>query len=63
MLYYAFDLMHLDGHDTRAASLADRKRALKAVLTETGPKAPRVLYSEHFEDGADLYGRVSGMEP
>jgi bifunctional non-homologous end joining protein LigD len=47
MIYYAFDLLHLDGFDTRAA--------------EAGTTAPRVLYSEHFEDGTDLYARAIGM--
>jgi bifunctional non-homologous end joining protein LigD len=26
MVYYAFDLLHLDGFDTRAAPLVERKR-------------------------------------
>jgi bifunctional non-homologous end joining protein LigD len=30
-------------------------------LAEAGTTAPRVLYSEHFEDGADLYARAIGM--
>jgi ATP-dependent DNA ligase len=35
MLYSAFDLLHLDGFDTRAAPLIDRKRVLQSFLTET----------------------------
>jgi bifunctional non-homologous end joining protein LigD len=61
MVYYAFDLLHLDGFDTRAAPLIDRKRVLQSFLAETGRSAPRVIYSEHFEDGADLYRRALGM--
>jgi bifunctional non-homologous end joining protein LigD len=61
MVYYAFDLLYRDGFDTRPASLIDRKRALKSILSEAGATAPRILYSEHFKDGADLYARASAM--
>jgi bifunctional non-homologous end joining protein LigD len=65
MVYYAFDLLHLDGFDTRAAPLIERKRVLQSFLAEAGSSAPgeisRVIYSEHFEDGADLYRRALGM--
>jgi bifunctional non-homologous end joining protein LigD len=61
MIYYAFDLLHLDGFDTRAAPLIERKRVLQSFLVEADTTAPRVLYSEHFEDGADLYARAFGM--
>ena len=59
MVYYAFDLLHLDGYDTRAALLVERKRILQSILSDVGAAAPRLLYSEHFEDGADLYARAS----
>jgi len=36
MVYYAFDLLHLDGFDTRAAPLIERKRVLPVVSV---PKA------------------------
>src|SRR5713101_486729 len=61
MVYYVFDLLHLDGFDTRAAPLIERKRVLQSFLAEAGTTAPRILYSEHFEDGADLYARAIGM--
>src|SRR5439155_5038763 len=61
MVYYVFDLLHLDGFDTRAAPLIDRKRVLQGFLTEAQASAPRVLYSEHFEDGAALYARAADM--
>jgi ATP dependent DNA ligase-like protein len=60
-VYYAFDLLHLDGRDTRPAPLIERKRVLQSVLDDTGTRTPRLLYSEHFEDGAGLYERVSAM--
>ena len=61
LIYYVFDLLHLDGFDTRAAPLIERKRVLQSFLAEAGTTAPRILYSEHFEDGADLYARAIGM--
>ena len=57
MVFYAFDLLHLDGFDTRAAPLIERKRVRQSFLAEAGTTAPRVLYSEHSEDGVDLYSR------
>ena len=62
MAYYAFDLLHLDGFDPRAAPLAERKRVLASFLAEAAATAPRVIYSEHFEDGGDLYARACNME-
>ncbi len=60
-VYYAFDLMYLDGFDVRAAPLVERKRVLAALLSEAETTVPRTLYSEHFADGADLFARASAM--
>jgi bifunctional non-homologous end joining protein LigD len=62
MVYYAFDLLHLDGFDTRAAQLVERKRVLEAFIKEAATTAPGVIYSEHFEDGADLYARARRLK-
>ena len=44
MLYYAFDLLYLDGYDLRRVSLEERKRALKEILT-----ADEIAgYSDHY---------------
>jgi bifunctional non-homologous end joining protein LigD len=61
MVYYAFDLLHLDGFETRAAPLLKRKRVLQSVLSEAASASPLVIYSGHFEDGADLYARSRGL--
>jgi bifunctional non-homologous end joining protein LigD len=47
-VYYAFDLLHLNGKDLRAAPLTERKRAL-AELLRGAPKdiAPTLRLSEH----------------
>jgi bifunctional non-homologous end joining protein LigD len=62
MVYYVFDLLHLDGFDTRAAPLVERKRVLDAFIKEAATTAPGVIYSEHFEDGADLYARARRLK-
>jgi bifunctional non-homologous end joining protein LigD len=61
MVYYAFDLLHLDGFDTRAAPLIERKKVLQSFLLEAAAASPLILYSEHFEDGPDLYARTRAM--
>ncbi len=61
MAYYAFDLLHLDGFDTRAAPLIERKRVLQSFLAEAGASAPGIIFSQHFEDGADLYNRARAL--
>jgi bifunctional non-homologous end joining protein LigD len=32
LIYYVFDLLHLDGFDARAAPLIERKRALQSYM-------------------------------
>ena len=59
--YYAFDLLHLDGFDLRAAPLIERKRVLEAFLAEANGNSPRILYCEHFQDGAALYEGVCAL--
>jgi bifunctional non-homologous end joining protein LigD len=49
MLFYVFDVFHLDGFDLRAAPLIDRKRVLKELLAGV---APPILYSDHMEANA-----------
>src|ERR1700737_1216027 len=48
LIYYAFDLLHLDGFEPRAAPLIERKRVLQSFLAEAGKTPPRVLYTEHL---------------
>ncbi len=44
ILYYAFDLIYLDGYDLRRVALDDRKR----VLRETLASGEIVRYSDHY---------------
>src|SRR5260221_2675848 len=51
LAYFAFDLLHLDGHDLRPFPLVERKALLAALLAEAACK--RIVYVDHLEDGAD----------
>ncbi|HWA48699.1 MAG TPA: DNA ligase D [Dongiaceae bacterium] len=51
MVFYAFDLLYLDGYDLRRAALTDRKQALRGLLSGIGDP---LRYSEHFEEDGDL---------
>lgn len=61
LLYYAFDLLYLEGFDLRRSPQIERKRILKALFEETGLAAP-VLYSDHMEtDGAEMFEAARRM--
>jgi DNA polymerase-1 len=61
LVYYVFDLLHLDGFDLIDAPLEERKRVLKALLDEAGEGGP-VAYSEHLAiDGRDMLASVKAM--
>lgn len=48
LTYFAFDLLHLDGFDLRAAPLAARKTALRALL-EHNTEENLLRFSEHID--------------
>ncbi len=50
-IYYAFDLLHLDGHDLRNAALKDRKALLEALLKNADS---RLRFSAHFDEAGGL---------
>ncbi|MCD2181845.1 DNA ligase D [Rhizobium sp. GN54] len=50
-VYYAFDLLHLDGYDLTAATLVRRKALLRTIVSsETG----MLRYSADFEDDGEV---------
>ncbi len=53
LIYFAFDLLFVEGEDLRDAPLADRKVRLKEMLKARAKAAPRLRYVEHFETGGD----------
>lgn len=59
-VYYAFDLLHLDGFDIRESPLEERKRVLRSLLGEA--QSSSIACSEHLEiDGADMFARTTAM--
>ena len=46
VLYYAFDLLYLDGYDWRRVPLEERKSKLKSLLTP----GDALRYSDHYEE-------------
>jgi bifunctional non-homologous end joining protein LigD len=61
VLYYAFDLLYLDGYDLRQVALEERKRVLKEVLTP----GEIVRYSDDFAgQGVALFdaAKEKGLE-
>ncbi len=47
LVYYAFDLLYLDGFDLRGAALIDRKRVLEALLDNTSG-VQLIRYVDHI---------------
>jgi bifunctional non-homologous end joining protein LigD len=60
LVYYAFDLLYLDGYDLRRVDLEKRKELLDEVLM----RDDRVRYSGHFPGGVALYNAAKerGLE-
>jgi bifunctional non-homologous end joining protein LigD len=49
VVYFAFDLLYLNGYDLRQVALVERKRLLESILTPTGV----LRFSEHFPGAGD----------
>ena len=61
VLYYAFDLLYLDGYDWRRVPLEERKRKLASLLVA----GDAVRYSDHYEErGKALFdmAQKTGLE-
>ncbi len=59
-IYYAFDLLHLDGFTITAAPLVERKRVLASLLDEAGSAV--IACSAHFEgDGRVVHEQATEM--
>ncbi len=54
LTYFAFDLLHLEGHSTRTLPLVERKSLLSQVLTSADPAS--LQFSEHLEtNGREMF--------
>jgi bifunctional non-homologous end joining protein LigD len=61
VVYFAFDLLYLNGYDLRQVALIERKGLLESILTP----APVLRYSEHFAGAGDAMlqaARETGIE-
>jgi bifunctional non-homologous end joining protein LigD len=57
LAYFAFDLLHLDGHDLRRCAIDDRKMLLRDVIGTAG--CERVVYVDHVLGiGRELFEAV-----
>ncbi|WP_431299107.1 DNA ligase D [Tabrizicola sp. BL-A-41-H6] len=50
-VYYAFDLLHFDGHDLRKVPFIQRKAVLERLIATADR---RVAYSDHFVETGDM---------
>ena len=55
MVYLAFDILYLDGHDLTKAPLRERKAALSALLDWIVSGSSAVQYSEHTEGNGPAF--------
>lgn len=61
LIYYAFDMLYLDGVDLRATPLIERKRLLEVLLDNTRGMQ-RVKYVAHIEaDGATVLDHACAL--
>jgi bifunctional non-homologous end joining protein LigD len=62
LVFFAFDLLFLDGRDLRSSTLIERKQALAELLAcHANPSTP-LQVSEHFEGDAEaLFDRASEL--
>jgi len=61
LTYFAFDLLHLDGHNTRSLPLDRRKAILESLLQESGDRAA-LRYSSHIRsNGGAMFRRACQM--
>lgn len=58
LIYFAFDLLHLDGHNLRGLPLMERKGILRKLLAASGEE-PIIRLSEHLEgDGKQIFKKA-----
>ncbi len=59
--YFAFDLLHLNGHNLRGLPLTDRKRILADLLRDAGSNSP-LKWSEDLEaDGQEVFEKACAL--
>jgi bifunctional non-homologous end joining protein LigD len=62
LVFYAFDLLHLDGWDLTGVPLGERKRLLAQLLAGQTSGKSAIQFSDHVEgEGEQLFDRASEM--
>ena len=62
LVYWVFDLLHLDGRDLTVLPLIERKAALERLLRGSGSAGP-IRYCEHLQgNGAAILKRACSLE-
>jgi bifunctional non-homologous end joining protein LigD len=62
LVYFAFDLIFLEGADLRQQPLAERKTALEALLARRRRGKVQIRYVEHFDSkGPELFASARDM--
>src|SRR5207244_417956 len=54
LIYYVFDLLHLNGKDTRSLPLIQRKEILREVFKGQDPKGA-IRYTDHIEGEGEAF--------
>ncbi len=55
LVYYVFDILHLDGHDLRKLPLIRRKEILRQML----PDLPHIRFSDHVDETGIAFFRAA----
>jgi bifunctional non-homologous end joining protein LigD len=59
--YFAFDLLHLNGHNLRGLPLSDRKKLFEDLLSNGGDQSP-LRFSEGIEaDGVEVFEKACAL--
>jgi DNA ligase D len=62
LVFFAFDLCHLNGYDLGKVQLVDRKKALERLIDPLVHQRSAIQFSQHTESsGAELFARVCEM--
>jgi bifunctional non-homologous end joining protein LigD len=60
VVYYAFDLLHVDGYDLTSVRLEDRKNLLRRMISESG--VSRIVYCDHIVgNGPEVFEQAARM--
>jgi bifunctional non-homologous end joining protein LigD len=59
--YFAFDLLHLNGHNLRGLPLSDRKRLLKDLLRNSGDQSPSKFSEDLEADGEEVFKKACAL--